>query len=391
MKRLFISFLFLLNLCVVIDDNCMLRISSSEIRAQHMELEGGKYDCLDELYGWYKSPIPCDGLIVEPDKTYAECSYCHEQFSGSEIMDHEYNCPERHKQGEDPWDPKGSGGNPYGGGGGGDGTGGSPNGNGNSNGNVNSGDGNGNNNGNSSGGSVSIYIPGIKDPDVPPSTPIGSLAAAMAGYVYKDKYIDKYSNKIRGWTLASQELKDGLKNNYGMIFEHSNGYESELFVKMEGNEIKGYVLAFAGTDPLSINDIKNDLDNWLNCCAEQYKMALNMAYKLHIYAGETDVTFVGHSLGGGLAALSSMYTGRVAITFNAASVADVWKDLLINYDFYSGTDYIWNYVTDNDWLTPLQEEWGRDAEGTKIVVPHGTNEGGHEILNLMEILTIYMK
>lgn len=391
MKRLFISFLFLLNLCVVIDDNCMLRMSSSEIRAQHMELEGGKYDCEDEVVGWYKSPIPCDGLIVEPDKTYAECSYCHEQFSGSEIMDHEYNCPERHKQGEDPWDPKGSGGNPYGGGGGGDGTGGSPNGNGNSNGNVNSGDGNGNNNGYSSGGSVSIYIPGIKDPDVPPSTPIGSLAAAMAGYVYKDGNIDRYSDIIEGWDVASQELKDKIKKMSGMIFEHYNGYESELFVKMDGNNIVGYVLAFAGTDPSSAADIGNDIVNWLNSYSAQYEMALNMAYKLHIYAGDTDVTFVGHSLGGGLAALASMNTGRTAITFNAASVADVWKEMLIYYNCYSGTDYIWNYVTDNDWLTPLQEEWSRDAEGTKIVVPHGNNEGGHSIENFTAILIKYKK
>lgn len=132
-------------------------------------------------------------------------------------------------------------------------------------------------------------------------------------------------------------------------------------------------------------------ENWLNWNSAQYEMALNMAYKLHIYAGDTDVTFVGHSLGGGLAALASMNTGRTAIIFNAASVADVWKEKLIYYNCYSGTDYIWNYVTDNDWLTSLQEEWSRDAEGTKIVVPHGNNEGGHSIGNFTDILIKYKK
>lgn len=258
---------------------------------------------------------------------------------------------------------------------------------------MNSGDGNGNNNGNSSGGSVSIYIPGIKDPDVPPSTPIGSLAAAMAGYAYKDKKAEYYSHLTGDWEVASPELKERIHSYTGMIFEHDNGYKTELFVKMEGDNIVGYSLAFAGTDPISYADIRNDYVNWLNNYSDQYDMALDMSYKLHAYANvfNEEVTFIGHSLGGGLAALASMYTGRVAITFNAASVADVWKGYLIRYNCYSGTENIWNYVTDNDWLTPIQEYFNKDAEGTKIIVPHNTFEGGHGILNFTEILINYKK
>ena len=94
MKRALICFLFVLNLHIMIDENFMFHISSSALMAQHMELEGGNYDCEDEEIGWYLSLIPCDGLIVTPDETYSECSWCHQKFSTSEIMDHEYMCPD---------------------------------------------------------------------------------------------------------------------------------------------------------------------------------------------------------------------------------------------------------------------------------------------------------
>ena len=88
----------------------------SETYAQHMDLEGGNFDCLDEEKGWFKSLIPCDGLIVTPDETYAECSWCHERFSTNEIWDHEYVCPERERQSQNPW-ANDDGGNSSGGGG----------------------------------------------------------------------------------------------------------------------------------------------------------------------------------------------------------------------------------------------------------------------------------
>ena len=125
MKRVLICFLFVLNLHIMIDENFMFHISSSALMAQHMELEGGNYDCEDEEIGWYLSLIPCDGLIVTPDETYAECSWCHQKFSTSEIMDHEYMCPERERQGQNPWGNDGGNSSGSVGGGSGSGSGGS--------------------------------------------------------------------------------------------------------------------------------------------------------------------------------------------------------------------------------------------------------------------------
>ena len=347
----------------------------SETYAQHMDLEGGNYDCLDEEIGWYRSLIPCDGLIITPDETYAECSWCHERFSTSEIWDHEYVCPERERQSQNPWANDGESNSNDGGGSSGGGY---------SGGNSYSG-------GGSSSGSHNNSSIVISKPNVSSTTPIGHLAAALAGLSYNDDDYDTYNDEIIGWTVASQELKERLKKLSGMIFEHYNGYRAELYVKQEGDAIVGYVMAFAGTNPLSFADVGNDFVNWLNTKSAQYEMALNMAYKLHVYAGSSEVTFVGHSLGGGLAALASMNTGRVAITFNAASVADTWKEYLINYNCYNGTDNIWNYVTDDDWLTPLQDQWNRTAEGTRIVVPHDNSKAGHNLKNLMNLLIKYQQ
>ena len=112
-------------------------------------------------------------------------------------------------------------------------------------------------------------------------------------------------------------------------------------------------------------------------------MALKMARILSDYAKGVEVAFVGHSLGGGLAALASLGTGRVAVTFNAASVSDAWVSELKNSESFYGEGRIWNYVTDGDWLTSFQEKSNASAKGSKILVPNIKNGEGHSIKNLM--------
>lgn len=397
MKRLFISFLFLLNLCVVIDDNCMLRMSSSEIRAQHMELEGGKYDCEDEVVGWYKSPIPCDGLIVEPDKTYAECSYCHEQFSGSEIMDHEYNCPERHKQGEDPWDPKGSGGNPYGGGGGGDGTGGSPNGNG-----KGKGDGHDESNFDDSpySGHYTGNYPtnGIKM-NVNENTPIKMDAAACAGIAYQnitdDEYqqLQDYLNNIN--IHESTTLQNLCKENGFSLNNYESGFKCTILERRNSEgDVIGYICSFAGTDTdiselrQVLNDVSNDIWNYFGVMSAQYYRAQQLAIFLKNYCDGQGVplSFVGHSLGGGLAAMASIVTGCDAITFNAASVYSERFPLMEWLGISeSDTSHIYAYVMEGEFLSMIQT-----ADGTIIIVPNLDNKnplGAHGIFYMFQTLT----
>ena len=399
MKRLFISFLFLLNLCVEIDDNCMLRMSSSEIRAQHMELEGGKYDCEDEVVGWYKSPIPCDGLIVEPDKTYAECSYCHEQFSGSEIMDHEYNCPERHKQGEDPWDPKGSGGNPYGGGGGGDGgdgTGVSPNGN-------SSGKGNGHDGSNSDDSTYGGFYTGNNPTNIKmnvnENTPIKMDAAACAGIAYQN-FMDKDYNEFKRHLTnihihESTTLQQICQENGFSLNNYESGFKCTILEKRDSNgKVISYICSFAGTDTdiselrQVLNDVSNDIWNYFGIMPAQYYRAQQLAVFLKEYCDGQGVplSFVGHSLGGGLAAMASIVTGCDAITFNAASVYcerfPIMEWLGIRE---SDTSHIYAYVMEGEFLSMIQT-----ADGTIIVIPNSDRRnpfGAHAIYYMFQTLT----
>ena len=131
MKRLLLFLLFMVNLQIVIQKDGIAMTLFSETYAQHMDLEGGNYDCFDEVKGWFKSPFPCDGVIITPDEDYVECPWCYQEFSTSEFADHENICPQRPGAGED--DPFHSdsenngdiGGGGYGGFGGGTSTGGS--------------------------------------------------------------------------------------------------------------------------------------------------------------------------------------------------------------------------------------------------------------------------
>ena len=373
MKRLVLFLLFMVNLQIVIQKDGVAMTLFSDTYAQHMDLEGGNYDCLDEEIGWYRSLIPCDGLIITPDETYAECSWCHERFSTSEIWDHEYVCPERERQSQNPWANDGESNSNDGGGSSGGGY---------SGGNSYSG-------GGSSSGSHNNSSIVISKPNVSSTTPIGHIAAALAGLSYKDSHENYYQIYLGKWMIANEDIKNELRN-LGMVFEDINGYKAELFVQSNGNQIIGYVMAFAGTDGFwALNDCEDDIANALGWYTGQYQMAWEMAYILDRYAWDKEVTFVGHSLGGGLAALASMLTGRVAITFNAASVAESWKTRLIEWNTWKGTENIWNYVTDNDLLTSWQNSHNSSAEGTEIIVPHQGDTGGHSLYNLTLLLQRY--
>jgi len=56
--------------------------------------------------------------------------------------------------------------------------------------------------------------------------------------------------------------------------------------------------------------------------APQYGLAAKNAKTLSSRLGDTELTFVGHSLGGGLASMGALITDRSAITFNAAGLSD---------------------------------------------------------------------
>lgn len=129
-----------------------------------------------------------------------------------------------------------------------------------------------------------------------------------------------------------------------------------------------YMMVFEGTTQLiDTNTSSFDVDwdqNWKQAMfgtAEQYRQARDNAITFQNFLEANGYTgmFVGHSLGGGLAATASMTTGLPAFTYNAAGVSQDTKDIL-----HLGTDNnIQATIVDGEMLDMLQKTIGLHANG----------------------------
>lgn len=126
--------------------------------------------------------------------------------------------------------------------------------------------------------------------------------------------------------------------------DDGSGFKSGLFERTVDG-VKEYAYAYAGTDFTSWEDWENNFQQIFGN-SEQYKLAILNAGVLKENLSE-ELTFVGHSLGGGLAAASAYATGGHAMTFNAAGVSSATLDT-------SGGATIDAFVTRNDELNIIQ-------------------------------------
>jgi Protein of unknown function (DUF2974) len=83
------------------------------------------------------------------------------------------------------------------------------------------------------------------------------------------------------------------------------------------------VVAFRGTEPTSFEDWAEDVEQAIGG-SEQYDTAVKLAMKMAKEAqkSKSELSFTGHSLGGGLATLCALATGKKAIVFDAAGLSD---------------------------------------------------------------------
>ncbi len=96
-----------------------------------------------------------------------------------------------------------------------------------------------------------------------------------------------------------------------------------VYERVENGKVTEYTYATAGTEP-GWKDIKADIVQPFGF-SKQYSKSAENAKRISSELGSTELTFVGHSLGGGEAALSAMLTDRKAVTFNAAGVSTLTK------------------------------------------------------------------
>ena len=208
------------------------------------------------------------------------------------------------------------------------------------------------------------------DPDG--ERPKASEAALMAAYVYGGD-VSNYREQLKsaGWEISS--FPTSIQMNYTRFDQ--NGLQSALFQRtLDGATEYAYV--YAGTN--SFEDAVEDVAQ-LAGVAPQYHTAINNAKTLSNELGDNELTFVGHSLGGGEAIASSMATGRAAITFNPAAVSGLTKQFeglnkspdVVNYRAIGTKIGIGNVRIGGDMLNNLQEKIGLSLPGKTIGVPTG--------------------
>ncbi len=160
--------------------------------------------------------------------------------------------------------------------------------------------------------SVSPYVYCLGNPvkfvDEDGLKPTEEEAARIAHHVYgKDKV-----ELIGGWRVSNLHI-DGVT-----LRDDRSGFKSAIYERtIDG--VTEYVYATSGTDSDSYEDWKN---NFLQVfgASEQYNISKENARVLSDNINQ-ELTFVGHSLGGGMAATNAYKTGRSAMTFNAAWVS----------------------------------------------------------------------
>ncbi|WP_179140048.1 DUF6443 domain-containing protein [Chryseobacterium sp. YR221] len=139
--------------------------------------------------------------------------------------------------------------------------------------------------------------------------PTPKEAAAMAAHVYGDK-----SDRILigGWKVSQKDFGKNV-----ILNDESSGFKSQIYERTVDGKTE-FTYATAGTEDIA----KDGLADAAQPLGEsaQYSISAKNAVAISNQVGDAELTFTGHSLGGGLAALNSNLTRNEAITFNAAGV-----------------------------------------------------------------------
>ena len=124
---------------------------------------------------------------------------------------------------------------------------------------------------------------------------------------------------------------------------------------------KEYIFITRGTSSLAdgVTDITQ-------LSGESSQFTISVAYASYFSDIYENISFGGHSLGGGLASANALATGGRAVTFNAAGLSGFTKEKLNLND--ANAD-ITAYVVEGEIVDHLQRSIGLKAEGNIIILP----------------------
>ena len=150
--------------------------------------------------------------------------------------------------------------------------------------------------------------------------------ARMSECVYDIEQCDLQDDS--DWTaLDDPQLRElGLSpGKFGGGRFNLSGFHADLFYNPTTDS---YVLTFEGTT--SVSDWHNNYQQGSGRqVSAQYENAVSLAAHVRDVLGEdANITYTGHSLGGGLATATALSDGAEAVTFNAARTASKFRGLL---------------------------------------------------------------
>lgn len=174
-----------------------------------------------------------------------------------------------------------------------------------------------------------------------------------AALISKDVYFDHSIAQLlpKGVERISDDVslrkEMGISNS--MLVDEISGYYAAAY-RVDGR----YVIANRGTEMHEINDWIANLMQGTGAVGDQYELALRLAVQANRKVGDR-LSFVGHSLGGGLASAQALAVRREAITFNAAGLhpATVEKFGIKPAD---GQDLIQAYYVQGEALSLIQDK-----------------------------------
>jgi hypothetical protein len=197
--------------------------------------------------------------------------------------------------------------------------------------------------------------------------------------------------KFGGYKRLSDEEVRALGIDPALLRDPATGFAAGIFKK--GKE---FVVAIAGTDP-GTEDATEDATGSMTV-SRQSADAIRLGQAVNASRSlSNNAVYVGHSLGGRLAAVASMESGNPAITFNAAGVSPATVAYMASEQgistaaMYGRLDagQVRQYSTADDPLTNIQESYPTSnvaPDGVGARIPLGGSNispaDGHDMRNV---------
>ena len=140
----------------------------------------------------------------------------------------------------------------------------------------------------------------------------------------------------------------------GLSDINEGSFHAEIFYDKKNDE---YIVSFAGTDFTSAGDWLSNFEQELGFSAFQYEKAVRLAELIAEMLPPDRVTFVGHSLGGGLATAAAGTGAGNAVVFNPAALTQDSADRL-NIEYESSASNTTIFSVDGELLSDVQTNIG---------------------------------